>query len=65
MPMECDTLRQSSAESFPLRVMHHDAKIANVLFSKKTGKVICPVDFDTVMPGYYFSDMGELKRKNS
>lgn len=51
-----------SPDSFPLRVMHHDAKIANVLFSKKTGKVICPVDFDTVMPGYYFSDIGDMIR---
>ena len=51
-----------SPDSFPLRVMHHDAKIANVLFSKKTGKVICPVDFDTVMPGYYFSDFGDMIR---
>jgi Ser/Thr protein kinase RdoA (MazF antagonist) len=47
---------------FPVRVMHHDAKIANVLFEKTTGKVICPVDFDTVMPGYYFSDMGDMVR---
>lgn len=51
-----------SPESFPQRVMHHDAKIANVLFSKETGKVICPVDFDTVMPGYYFSDLGDMIR---
>jgi Ser/Thr protein kinase RdoA (MazF antagonist) len=51
-----------SPDSFPLRVMHHDAKIANVLFSKKTGKVICPVDFDTVMPGYFFSDTGDMIR---
>lgn len=42
--------------------MHHDAKIANVLFSKTTGRVICPVDFDTVMPGYYFSDLGDMIR---
>jgi hypothetical protein len=47
---------------FPLRVMHHDAKIANVLFDKKTGKVICPVDYDTVMPGYFFSDLGDMIR---
>ena len=47
---------------FPQRVMHHDAKIANVLFHKKTGKVICPVDYDTVMPGYFFSDLGDLIR---
>ncbi len=51
-----------SPENFPLRVMHHDAKIANVLFSVKTGKVICAVDFDTVMPGYYFSDLGDIIR---
>jgi thiamine kinase-like enzyme len=51
-----------SPESFRTRVMHHDAKIANVLFSKKTGKVICAVDFDTVMPGYYFSDIGDIIR---
>jgi Ser/Thr protein kinase RdoA (MazF antagonist) len=42
--------------------MHHDAKIANVLFSNKTGKVICAVDFDTVMPGYFFSDLGDMIR---
>ena len=53
-----------SAE-FPQRVMHHDAKIANVLFSIKTGKVICLVDFDTVMPGYYFSDLGDMIRSMS
>ena len=47
---------------FPQRVMHHDAKIANVLFHKKTGKVICPVDYDTTMPGYFFSDLGDMIR---
>lgn len=52
----------TSSHEFPVRVMHHDAKIANVLFSKTTGRVICPVDFDTVMPGYYFSDLGDMIR---
>lgn len=55
-------LIQESPENFKTRVMHHDAKIANVLFSKKTGKVICAVDFDTVMPGYFFSDVGDIVR---
>lgn len=55
-------LLQDSPENFRTRVMHHDAKIANVLFNKTTGKVICPVDFDTVMPGYYFSDLGDIIR---
>lgn len=47
---------------FPLRAMHHDAKIANVLFQEDTGEVICAVDFDTVMPGLYFSDLGDMIR---
>ncbi|MBS1574757.1 MAG: aminoglycoside phosphotransferase family protein [Bacteroidetes bacterium] len=47
---------------FPKRVMHHDAKIANVLFDKKTGNVICAIDFDTTMPGYFFSDLGDMIR---
>ena len=50
------------SDEFLLRVMHHDAKIANVLFSNKNGQVVCPVDFDTVMPGYFFSDMGDMIR---
>ena len=52
----------TKSNQFPKRVMHHDAKIANVLFSSITGKVICPVDFDTVMPGYFFSDLGDMIR---
>ncbi|MES1220758.1 MAG: phosphotransferase [Bacteroidota bacterium] len=55
-----DGLTKSSA--FPKRVMHHDAKIANVLFDKETGNVICAIDFDTTMPGYFFSDLGDMIR---
>jgi Ser/Thr protein kinase RdoA (MazF antagonist) len=50
-----------SAE-FPERIMHHDAKISNILFDEDSGKVVCPVDFDTVMPGYFFSDLGDMIR---
>lgn len=46
---------------YPVRVMHHDAKIANVLFNREE-QVICAVDFDTVMPGYFFSDLGDMIR---
>ena len=52
----------TESEEFPKRVMHHDAKIANILFDKETGSVICPVDFDTVMAGYFFSDLGDMIR---
>ncbi len=49
-------------DKFPLRVLHHDAKAANVLFNKKNDEVFCAVDFDTLMPGYFFSDFGDMVR---
>ena len=36
---------------FPTRVVHNDTKLNNVLFHKITGKAMCVVDLDTVMPG--------------
>ena len=47
---------------FKQRLMHHDCKISNVLFNEETDKVVCPVDLDTTMPGYFFSDLGDLVR---
>jgi aminoglycoside phosphotransferase (APT) family kinase protein len=46
----------------PKRVIHHDAKISNILFDKNDGHVISVVDLDTVMPGYFFSDLGDMIR---
>lgn len=47
--------------AFKLRVTHHDTKISNVLFDA-TDKGICVIDLDTVMPGYFFSDVGDMMR---
>ena len=46
---------------FKRRVTHHDTKISNVLFNKE-GKGICVIDLDTVMPGYFISDVGDMFR---
>ncbi|MDV3308580.1 MAG: aminoglycoside phosphotransferase family protein [Cyclobacteriaceae bacterium] len=46
---------------FRIRVTHHDTKISNVLFDKD-GKGICVIDLDTVMPGYFISDVGDMIR---
>lgn len=43
------------------RVTHHDTKISNVLFDKQE-KAICVIDLDTVMPGYFISDVGDMCR---
>jgi Ser/Thr protein kinase RdoA (MazF antagonist) len=45
----------------PLRVTHHDTKVSNVLFDDKD-KGLCVIDLDTVMPGYYISDVGDMFR---
>ena len=44
----------------PRRVAHYDAKLDNVLF--RDGKAVCIIDLDTVMPGAWFWDMGDLLR---
>ncbi len=44
-----------------LRVTHHDTKISNVLFDE-SGKGICVIDLDTIMPGYFISDVGDMFR---
>lgn len=47
--------------AFKVRVTHHDTKISNVLFNKQN-KGICVIDLDTVMPGYFISDVGDMMR---
>jgi thiamine kinase-like enzyme len=48
--------------SFRQRVIHHDAKINNVLFDIGTNKALCVIDLDTVMTGYFISDVGDMLR---
>jgi aminoglycoside phosphotransferase (APT) family kinase protein len=50
------------AGELPIRVVHNDAKIANVLFDVRSGEGICLVDLDTVMPGLALHDLGDLVR---
>lgn len=46
----------------PLRVTHNDTKINNILFDQKTGKAVCVIDLDTVMPGSMLYDFGDALR---
>ncbi|MBN2814231.1 MAG: aminoglycoside phosphotransferase family protein [Bacteroidales bacterium] len=45
----------------PLRIVHHDTKINNVLFDRE-GKALCVIDLDTVMPGLVHDDFGDSIR---
>lgn len=44
----------------PLRVVHNDTKISNIIFDGK--KPIAVIDFDNVMPGYVWQDFGDAVR---
>jgi Ser/Thr protein kinase RdoA (MazF antagonist) len=43
------------------RCTHHDTKISNVLFDE-LDKGLCVIDLDTIMPGYFISDVGDMMR---
>ncbi len=44
------------------RIVHNDTKINNVLFDKTTGKTVGVIDLDTLMPGYFIYDLGDMVR---
>lgn len=46
----------------PLRIVHNDAKLSNVLFDAATGERLCVVDLDIVMPGLSLFDFGDMLR---
>lgn len=46
----------------PLRVMHNDTKINNLIFAHTLEKVEALVDLDTLMGGYLMYDFGDLVR---
>jgi len=52
---------EKSKANLKLRCIHHDTKISNVLFDD-AGKGLCVIDLDTVMPGYFISDVGDMMR---
>jgi Ser/Thr protein kinase RdoA (MazF antagonist) len=56
---EFEIIKQDT--DFKIRVTHHDTKISNVLFDEDD-KGMCVIDLDTVMPGYFISDVGDMLR---
>ncbi len=48
--------------TLPLRVTHNDTKLNNILFDAPTGKPVCVIDLDTIMPGYSVNDFGDSIR---
>ena len=51
-----------AAGELPLRVTHNDTKLNNIMIDNATGKAICVIDLDTVMPGLSVNDFGDSIR---
>lgn len=45
-----------------LRVTHNDTKVNNILFDSVSQKTACAIDLDTLMPGYFIYDLGDMVR---
>ena len=50
------------AGELPLRVTHNDTKLNNIMIDAESGKGICVIDLDTVMPGLSVYDFGDSIR---
>lgn len=55
-------LNAIEAGEVPVRVTHNDTKYDNILIDDETGKGICIIDLDTVMPGSMLYDYGDSLR---
>jgi hypothetical protein len=51
-----------SDQAVPLRVVHNDTKISNVLLSEESEEAVCVIDLDTVMPGISLYDFADIVR---
>ncbi len=54
--------KKLSEGALPLRVTHNDTKLNNIMIDNETGKGICVIDLDTVMPGLAIFDFGDSIR---
>ncbi|MGE0587669.1 MAG: phosphotransferase enzyme family protein [Cyclobacteriaceae bacterium] len=57
---EYESLIQSGL--LQLHITHNDTKINNVLFNAELSDVLCVIDLDTLMPGYFIYDLGDMVR---
>ncbi len=46
----------------PVRIVHNDTKINNVMINAETDEAVCVIDLDTVMPGVSLYDFGDMVR---
>jgi DNA-dependent RNA polymerase auxiliary subunit epsilon len=55
-------IESQKTNQFPIRAIHADPKISNILFKKNTNTAKCIIDLDTLMPGTILYDYGDMVR---
>lgn len=55
-------LELNASGEIPERITHNDTKINNVMLDDVSGRGICVIDLDTVMPGLALYDFGDMIR---
>jgi Ser/Thr protein kinase RdoA (MazF antagonist) len=51
-----------ATKDLPLRIVHNDPKVNNIMIHRETGKALCMLDLDTVKPGIVHFDFGDCVR---
>ncbi len=51
-----------ASKDIPVRVVHNDPKVNNVMVHAATGEALCMLDLDTVKPGIVHFDFGDCVR---
>ena len=64
-PMAGVIVTALARRELPERITHNDAKFSNVLVDAASGRALCVVDLDTVMPGCALYDFGDLMRSTT
>jgi hypothetical protein len=57
-----EQLRPLLPKGLPVRNVHNDPKLGNMLFEEGTDYLIAVIDWDTIMPGTLLTDYGDLVR---
>ncbi|MGL5576101.1 MAG: phosphotransferase [Sarcina sp.] len=58
----CKLVNLEYDKKIPVRVTHNDTKFNNIMIDNQTGKAVCLIDLDTVMPGLSLYDIGDAIR---
>jgi len=55
-------MNELNSHKIPLRVVHNDTKLNNVMLDNTTHEPVCVIDLDTIMPGSLLFDYGDAIR---